>query len=94
MKTAIQSITYSSHFRLLQQLYIPDRKALFEGRKTAVEEEIRELERTLSMLKYKCWYYETAIHDGSEDRINEMLPDKLPPERQKLYDIGHGKTEC
>jgi len=66
------------------------RKQLFETRKKAVEKEIRQLQKTLDMLKYKCWYYETAITDGNEDRINTMLPDRLPPEIQKLYDNGHG----
>ena len=64
------------------------RKQLFETRRAAVEEEIRQLRKTLDMLKYKCWYYETAIHDGSTDRISEMLPDRLPPEVQKWYDNG------
>ena len=67
----------------------PERKALFETRKQAVEEEMLRLQRTLDMLKFKCWYYETAIRDGSEDRLNEMLPDHLPPEIQKLYDSAH-----
>ena len=67
----------------------PERKALFESRKRAVEEEMLRLQRTLDMLKFKCWYYETAIRDGSEDRLNEMLPDHLPPEIQKLYDGAH-----
>ena len=65
------------------------RKALFEARKSAVEEEIQSLQKALSLLKFKCWYYETALADGNEDRINEMLPDSLPPDVQKLYDEGH-----
>ena len=65
------------------------RKQLFETRKEAVEEEINQLQKTLDMLKFKCWYYDTAIADGNEDRIHEMLPDKLPPEIQKLYDSTH-----
>jgi len=62
------------------------RKALFENRKTAVEEEMRTLQKTLNMLKFKCWYYEKAMADGNEDAINAMLPDRLPPEIQALYD--------
>ena len=54
------------------------RKELFETRKSAVETEIQELQKTLSLLKFKCWYYETAMKDGNEDAINAMLPDKLP----------------
>ena len=65
------------------------RKQLFETRKEAVEEEINQLQRTLDMLKFKCWYYETAIADGNEDRIHEMLPNNLPPDIQKLYDNTH-----
>ena len=65
------------------------RRQLFETRKAAVEEEIRQLQKTLDMLRYKCWYYDTAIKDGNEDRINEMLPDRLPPEIQKWYKNGH-----
>lgn len=66
-----------------------NRKELFELRKTAVEEEISLLEKTLAMLKFKCWYYEKALADGNEDEINEMLPDKLPAEIQQLYDKAH-----
>ena len=65
------------------------RKQLFETRKAAVEEEISQLQRTLDMLKYKCWYYDRAIADGSEENIIAMLPDKLPPEIQKLYNSAH-----
>ena len=65
------------------------RKEMFETRKAAVEDEIKAMERTLALLKFKCWYYETAIKDGNEDGINAMLPDKLPEEIQKLYDISH-----
>ena len=54
------------------------RKELFETRKSAVETEIQELQKTLFLLKFKCWYYETAMKDGNEDAINAMLPDKLP----------------
>lgn len=64
------------------------RKELFEARKVAVEDEIKAMEKTLALLKFKCWYYETAIKDGNEDGINAMLPDKLPEEIQTLYDIS------
>ena len=66
-----------------------NRKELFETRKLAVEEEINALEKTLAMLKFKCWYYEKALTDGNEDKINEMIPDKLPAKIQQLYDKAH-----
>lgn len=66
-----------------------NRKNLFEFRKTAVEEEIKALEKTLAMLKFKCWYYEKALADGNEDKLKEMIPNKLPAGIQQLYDKAH-----
>lgn len=65
------------------------RKQMFETRRQAVEAEMAELQKTLDMLRYKCWYYDTAIADGNEDRISAMLPDHLPPEIQQLYNSAH-----
>ena len=50
---------------------------------------MQQLRKTLDMLTFKCWYYETAIRDGSEERLQTMLPDKLPPDIQTLYDHAH-----
>lgn len=65
------------------------RKEMFEKQKLEVEAQIEKLNKTLAMLDFKCWYYETAIADGNEDRIHEMKPDNFPPEIQKLYDYAH-----
>lgn len=65
------------------------RKELFETRKEALEEELKELQKNIAMTKFKCWYYEQAIADGNEDRIAKMLPDKLPKEIQEFYDLSH-----
>lgn len=65
------------------------RKALFEARREAIEAEIEGLKKMLNMVNFKCWYYETAIKDGNEDGLAAMLPDKLPPAIQRLYDSAH-----
>ena len=62
------------------------RREMFVRQKEIVEHEIQALEKTLNMLRFKCWYYEQALADGSEKRLREMLPDKLPEEVQKRYD--------
>lgn len=69
----------------------PERKALFDKQRESVENEIKRLEKTLDMLKFKCWYYEQAIADGNEEHIKEMLPDKLPSDIQAVYDNAHEK---
>ncbi len=66
-----------------------NRKELFENRKTALEEQIKELEKNIAMIKFKCWYYEQAIADGNEDKLNSMIPDNLPKDIQELYDLAH-----
>ena len=65
------------------------RKELFETRRAAVEAEMIQLQKTLDMLKFKCWYYETAIKDGSEDKLTDMIPNDLPIDIQKMYDNAH-----
>lgn len=67
----------------------PKRKKLFEENKLGLENEIKKLKKNLAMLNFKCWYYEKAIEYGDEDKLNEMLPDKLPEEIQKIYDLAH-----
>lgn len=69
------------------------RRALFEGRRAALEAEMAEMERVLAMLKFKCWYYETAEREGTEEGIEALLPDSLPPEIQEFYDRAHNKPK-
>lgn len=65
------------------------RKRLLEEQKRALEEELSRLQKTHAMLAYKCWYYEQAILNGDEEPVKRLLPDKLPEDIQKLYDLAH-----
>ena len=67
----------------------PQRKAMFEERKAHMETAIARMNRTLDMLKFKCWYYEQATKDGSEDRLKALIPDHLPEEIRKAYENTH-----
>lgn len=67
----------------------PQRKAVFEERKAHMEAEIAHMNRALDMLKFKCWYYEQAIQDGSEDRLKALIPDRLPEGIRKAYENAH-----
>lgn len=66
-----------------------ERGELFERRREAVLQQMEQLRKTLAMLEYKCWYYKVALADGNEDRLDAMLPDKLPKDVQALYDEAH-----
>ena len=67
----------------------PQRKAMFEERKAHMEAEIAHMNRALDMLKFKCWYYEQATKDGSEDRLKALIPDRLPDGIRKAYENAH-----
>lgn len=67
----------------------PQRRELFLRQKEQVEQEILRMKKVLDMLRFKCWYYEQAIADGNEDRVQKMLPDQLPADIQILYDHAH-----
>ena len=67
----------------------PDRRRLLQARLQKVEEELEQLCKTRDMLRFKCWYYETAIRDGGEERLRQMIPDELPPDIRRLFDNAH-----
>lgn len=67
----------------------PQRKELFEKQKESLEAEITHMNQVLDMLKFKCWYYEQAIQDGSEDRIKTLIPDRLPDGIRQAYENAH-----
>ena len=43
----------------------------------------------MAMIQFKCWYYDQAIADGNEEHLKEMIPDNLPSEIKKLYELAH-----
>ena len=69
----------------------PQRKAMFEAQRTHMEAELEQMNRTMDMLKFKCWYYEQAIRDGNEEKLAAMIPDELPKDIRAIYDSSHEK---
>lgn len=67
----------------------PQRRELFLQQKKHVEEEIQRLNQVLDLLTFKCWYYEQAIQDGNEDRLQSMQPEDMPEPIRQLYENTH-----
>ena len=63
---------------------LEERLQLFEERKKDVERQMKELQETLDLLKYKCWYYEMAIQNQSEERVRSLSAEELPEEYKKI----------
>ena len=67
----------------------PQRYELFVRQRDAVEAEIRHMQRTLDMIRYKCWYYENALADGTEERGKTLTPAEMPQEIREAYEGAH-----
>ena len=65
------------------------RRDLFEARKNTLEKQMSDLQKNMAMIQFKCWYYEQALADGNEDRLNAIIPDRLPEDIKALYDLAH-----
>lgn len=71
----------------------PKRRELFIKQRETVEAEIARMEQVLDMIKFKCWYYEQAMQDGSEERVQGMIPDQLPDEIRQSYENAHSDRD-
>lgn len=63
------------------------RHDLFYDRLTALEEQMKELQKIMAIIKFKCWYYDQALSLGSEQPLKNQPPSKLPPEIYELAKI-------
>ena len=59
---------------------LEQRLEIFRYRRAAVKKQISELQEMLSLLDYKCWYYETACQAGTEDAVRALLCEEVPAE--------------
>lgn len=62
-----------------------DRLDLLEKQKKQTEEEIQKMNETLDILKYKCWYYETAMKNGNEDFVHSAKLKDIPEDIRNAY---------
>ncbi len=54
------------------------RQKMFHDRYKEVEKQLEEMKKNLNFLKFKCWYYDKAVADGTEDIVKNMSDDELP----------------
>ncbi|MCH3944187.1 MAG: MerR family transcriptional regulator [Atopobiaceae bacterium] len=75
---------------------LEQRRAMFHARRDAVREQIRELQETLEVVEYKCWFYETAVAAGSAQVPREMPAEEIPERHRAAFESLHaevGETE-
>ena len=68
------------------------RLELFQKRREILEERMQDIKRTLDLICYKCWYYETAQAAGTEDAVKDLplqdVPKKYRAAKIKLCTIS------
>ncbi len=71
---------------------IEQRLKLFLNQRENVLAKISELQDTLNILDYKCWYYETAQKKGSTETMKNIedkdLPEKFRKVKKQLENIN------
>jgi len=68
---------------------LEQRRELFFSSLEVVKEQMKEIEQTMAMLRYKCWYYDTAVALGSEAMVKDMPLDQYPAEIRELAKAFH-----
>ena len=67
---------------------IDARLEMFRRQRKVLEEQMAELQHTMDMVNYKCWYYEAAQKSGTIDTPKnlplEQVPEPLRAIRQEL----------
>lgn len=89
LKTSGMSIKAIKEFLIWCQegdISLHKRREMFHARLEEVEKQIEELQATKNMLKYKCWYYDTAIAAGTEDVVKNISDEEIP-EDVRYYKI-------
>lgn len=68
---------------------LKQRKEIFEKQKEEVLQEMEKLQKVLSMLNYKCWYYDQAIEKNDESYVQTLSFNQFPPQIQQYYKHSH-----
>ena len=63
---------------------IHERLELFQRQRKILQAQMASLQRTLDVLDYKCWYYETAEEAGSIQAPQNLSLEQIPEKYQKI----------
>ena len=68
---------------------IDKRLNMFYEQEKNINKQIDILNKSLKLIKFKEWYYETAKKDGTEKIVKDMNLDDYPKDIRKLYKEAH-----
>ena len=66
-----------------------ERLNIFKKRREILKKELKNLQEILSVMEYKCWYYEKACAAGTEDVMKNLdiseIPEKYRKAREHIW---------
>ncbi len=62
-----------------------ERYNFFLDQEKKVQDQIKSLNQTLKLIKFKKWYYLKAISDNTESIVKNMSIDDMPDDIKELY---------
>lgn len=73
---------------------ISERLQLFVNRRRAVQQQMAQLQKTLDMLDYKLWFYQTSERAGTTSIHDGQTVEDIPEEYREafLHARGHGEN--
>lgn len=63
---------------------LQQRRDMFYERLDCMNRKMQELQQTINTIKYKCWYYDTALSAGTEE-VSKNMSEKDMPEEIQIY---------
>ncbi len=73
------------------------RLSMFRRQREVLKEQMAELQHTMEMVDYKCWYYETAKQAGTVETPKNMklseVPERFRKIRQELQTLPNNSEE-
>lgn len=61
-----------------------ERLKLFHSRRDAVKKQIEDMQQTLELLEFKCWYYEQSIQHGTEEKVRSLSLNEIPEQYRNI----------
>ena len=81
---SLKDIRQYIHLAMEGDSTIEERLQLFYRQRELLQAQMDALQRTMDVLDYKCWYYETAKEAGTVQIPQSMSVDELPPQFRKV----------
>ena len=66
------------------------RLAIFYRRRKMLKKEMKNLLDVMSVIEYKCWYYEQACEAGTEEAVKNLSVSDIPEKLRKAREILRG----